>query len=108
MARWSRRWAAGEVVKDQLNGILDQVVGPHDWPKGSVEQLIGDHYAACMDEAQVEALGRRRRSSRSSPRSTALTDIAGVQKMIGRLHELGDPRALRPRRARRTATSRRR
>ena len=70
MTRWSRRWAAGEAVKDQLNGILDQVSARTDWPKGSVEQLIGDHYAACMDEKHVEALGVRR-SSPCSPRSTA-------------------------------------
>ena len=57
MVRWSRRWAAGEAAKDQLNAILDQVSASTSWPKGSVEQLIGDHYASCMDEARVEALG---------------------------------------------------
>ena len=57
MVRWSRRWAAGETAKDQLNAILDQVSSSTTWPKGSVEQLIGDHYASCMDEARVEALG---------------------------------------------------
>ncbi len=57
MVRWSRRWAAGEAAKDQLNAILDQVSASTSWPKGSVEQLIGDHYASCMDEARVETLG---------------------------------------------------
>ena len=57
MARWSRRWAAGEAAKDQLKAILDEVSSSTKWPKGSVEQLIGDFYAACMDEARVDALG---------------------------------------------------
>ena len=57
MARWSRRWEAGETAKEQLKEILDEVSATHDWPKGSVEQLIGDFYGACMDEARVDALG---------------------------------------------------
>src|SRR6187397_559181 len=50
MVRWSRRWAAGEVAKDQLKVILDEVSAKTTGPAGSVEQLIGDHYASCMDE----------------------------------------------------------
>ena len=69
MVRWSRRWAAGESAKDQLKGILDEVSAKHDWPQGSVEQLIGDDYAACMDEKRVDAQGVAR-SSRCWPRST--------------------------------------
>src|SRR3979411_2706235 len=44
MDRSSRRWAAGELSKEQLKGILDEVSAKQDWPKGSVEQLISDHY----------------------------------------------------------------
>jgi putative endopeptidase len=87
MVRWSRRWAAGEAVKDQLNAILAEVSARADWPKGSVEQLIGDYYGACMDEATVEKLGLEP----IKPLLTeidALADIAAVQKMIGRFHEL--------------------
>jgi len=87
MVRWSRRWAAGETAKDQLNAILDQVSARTDWPKGSIEQLVGDFYGACMDEARVEALG----AGPIKPllaEIDGLTDIAGVQEMIGRFHEL--------------------
>src|ERR1039458_8445288 len=54
MDRWSRRWAAGEANKDQLKVILEEASAKHDLPKGSVDQLIGDYYAACMDESRSE------------------------------------------------------
>ena len=57
MVRWSRRWASGELAKDQLKVILDDISANRSWPQGSVEQLVGDHYAACMDEAAVNAAG---------------------------------------------------
>ena len=77
MVRWSRRWAAGETAKDQLNAILDQVSARTDWPKGSVEQLVGDHYGSCMDEARVEALGVEPIKPLLAE-IEALADIAGV------------------------------
>src|SRR5690348_17797795 len=57
MDRWSRRWKAGEDAKDQLKVILDDVSSRTDWRKGSVEQLVGDYYGACMDEKKVNQLG---------------------------------------------------
>jgi putative endopeptidase len=90
MVRWSRRWAAGETAKDQLNAILDGVSARTDWPKGSVEQLVGDFYGACMDEARVEALGVEPIKPLLAE-IDGLTDIAGVQKMLGRFHELAIP-----------------
>src|SRR5258708_20071826 len=53
MSRWSRRWQAGELSKDQLKDILDNVSRKHDWPSGSVEQLIGDYYPACTNHTRV-------------------------------------------------------
>jgi endothelin-converting enzyme/putative endopeptidase len=50
MQRWSRRWQAGEANKDQLRSILEEL-SRREWPVGSVEQLVSDHYASCMDEA---------------------------------------------------------
>ena len=71
MDRWSRRWESGEKAKDQLKVILDDVSSRTDWPRGSVEQLVGDYYGSCMDEAHVNKLGitpamPRRTSSSSS------------------------------------------
>ncbi len=88
MPRWSRRWAAGEATKDKLHDILDEIALRKDWPAGSVEQLIGDHYCACMDEARANALG-------AAPLEPWFADIdkmksaSDLQKMIARLHEVG-------------------
>ena len=77
MVRWSRRWAAGETAKDQLKVILDEVSAKDDWPKGSVEQLIGDFYGACMDEKRVEELGLE-------PLRPALAEIDAITSLDGR------------------------
>jgi putative endopeptidase len=90
MVRWSRRFASGELAKEQLKGILEEVSAKKDWPAASVEQLIGDHYASCMDEARLGALGLE-------PLKPLLKDIDGmksaadVQRMIRRFNELGIP-----------------
>ena len=88
MDRWSRRWEAGEEAKDQLKVILDDVSSRPDWPKGSVEQLIGDYYGSCMDEARINRLGL-------APAEPMLKEIRGIgnavelQRMILRFHEEG-------------------
>ncbi len=55
--RWSRRWQAGETAKDKLHDILETAAAEKNAPKGSTEQIIGDYYGACMDEAKVNARG---------------------------------------------------
>ena len=97
MDRWSRRWATGEANKDQLRVILEEASAKKDLPKGSVDQLIGDYYGACMDESRVNQAG-------ATPIKPLLADIAAIndqaalQKMIIRLQGLGIqvPFALNP------------
>lgn len=87
MSRWSRRWEAGEKAKDHLKAILDDVSARGSWRAGSVEQLIGDFYGACMNERAVNALG----SKPIEPllkEIDAIADVASVQKMIGRFRDL--------------------
>jgi endothelin-converting enzyme/putative endopeptidase len=90
MQRWSRRAAAREANKRKVQGILEEVSAKTDWPSGSVEQLVGDHYASCMDEANIDASGL-------TPLAPLLADIdavrnlADVQRVIRRLHELAVP-----------------
>ena len=88
MDRWSRRWEAGETNKEKLRNILDDASAKTDQPKGSVNQLIGDFYAACMDSAAIDKLG-------ATPLKPLLADIDGIadqtglQKMIMRLQAFG-------------------
>jgi endothelin-converting enzyme/putative endopeptidase len=87
MVRWSRRWAAGEVAKDQLKVILDEVSAITTWAPASVEQLIGDHYAACMDEGRIDQLGHAPVQPLLDE-IDAVKDAAGLQRVMRRLHEL--------------------
>ncbi|HWL88872.1 MAG TPA: M13 family metallopeptidase [Polyangiaceae bacterium] len=90
MSRWSRRWAAGEANKERLKDILDEVATRQDWAAGSVEQLIGTHYAACMDD-------KKRNDAGLAPIAPLLAGIEAmkssgdVQKMIAKLHHLAIP-----------------
>ena len=70
MSRWSRRWQAGEESKERLKGILEETSTKTGAPKGSVDQLVGDYYAACMDmSARKWSAGSPAGASRSSLRS---------------------------------------
>src|SRR5438309_2456585 len=57
MTRWSKRWQAGETAKDKLREILEAAAAEKNAPQGSVDQIIGDYYGACMDESKVNARG---------------------------------------------------
>jgi putative endopeptidase len=87
MQRWSRRWQAGETNKEKLKDILEEVAKRTDWPQGSVEQLVGDDYAGCMDEARADAQGMK-------PLLPLLAEIdaiarpADLQQAIRRLQSL--------------------
>ncbi len=88
MDRWSRRWQSGEVNKDHVRGILEEVSARRDWPVGSAEQLSGDFYGACMDEGRVNEAG-------IAPVQKLLDEISAiktrtdVQRVISRLHAIG-------------------
>lgn len=88
--RWSRRAAAHEANRQQLKTLLEELAAKADRPRGSIEQQLGDHFAACMNEAAIDAAG-------VTPLAPLLADIAGVQdaagvqRMIRRLHELAIP-----------------
>jgi putative endopeptidase len=90
MPRWSRRWKAGEDAKDRLKEILEEVSAKRDWPAASVEQLIGDFYGGCMDQARVDQRG-------VEPIKPLLAEIekmrepGDIGKMIARLHGIAIP-----------------
>ena len=72
MPKWSRRWQAGENNKAALQQILEAAAKTKGAPKGSVEQQIGDFYAACIDEPRANALG-------TQPIAGALADIDAMK-----------------------------
>ena len=86
--RWSRRAVAREANRQKVRALVQELAAKPDWPGGSPEQLVGDHYASCMDEAAIDAAG-------ISPIAPLLADIdaaktpADVQRVVRRLHDLG-------------------
>ena len=88
MSRWSRRWAAGELSKDQLKVILEETSGIKDAPKGSIDQLTGDFYAACMDVERIDRLGVEPIKPLLG-RIAAIKNTDDLQKTIAELHEIG-------------------
>jgi putative endopeptidase len=90
LPRWSRRVAAHEANWHRQQSVLEEVSRKSDWPTGSVEQVVGDHYASCMDETAVDAAGL-------TPLAPLLAEIdairtAGdIQRLIRRLHGLAVP-----------------
>jgi endothelin-converting enzyme/putative endopeptidase len=90
MPRWGRRVAERETNRRQLKDILAELASKRDWTSGSVEQLLGDHYASCMDEASIDAAGL----TPLAPLLSAIDgarNLADVQRIVRRLHELAVP-----------------
>jgi endothelin-converting enzyme/putative endopeptidase len=90
LSRWGRRAVSRETNRRQLQELLQELSSREDWPRGSIERLLADHYASCMDEAKVESLGL-------TPLAPLLADIdairsrADLQRSIRRLHAVAIP-----------------
>ena len=90
MPQWSRRVAAHEANGQRIRIVLEEVSRARDWEPGSIEQLVGDHYASCMNEATIDTEGL-------TPLAPLLAEIdrvsdqIGVERVIRRLHELAIP-----------------
>ena len=85
MTRWSKRWQAGESAKDRLHEILETAAADKNAPKGSTEQIIGDYYGACMDEARVNARGMDPIKPWFA-KIDAARDMAGLQQAMAEMH----------------------
>jgi putative endopeptidase len=86
MVRWSRRFESGETTKDKLRDILQEVAAKPA-KKGSVEQLIGDHYASCMDEQRINARGAKPLEAWFK-KIDAIKDRASLQDVVSSLHDV--------------------
>lgn len=88
--RSSRRAAAREANRQQLEALVEELAANVDRPHGSGGQQRGDYFAACMNETAIDA-------APVTPLAGLLAEIAdvheaaGVQRMIRRLHELAVP-----------------
>src|SRR5690349_21257430 len=85
----SRRWQAGETNEEGVRDILEELSKGH-WPQGSVEQQVGDFYAACMDQKAVDDAGIKPLAPLFAE-IDAMQNAADVQRVIRRLHDLQVP-----------------
>src|SRR5580704_8343825 len=70
----------GKLYEDNLNylrGILDEASAAKD--RDAVTQKIGDYYASCMDEAEVEKLGAKPLQSSL----TAINNLKNTKNLAG-------------------------
>jgi endothelin-converting enzyme/putative endopeptidase len=85
---WSRRIAAREANRRRVQELLEEMAKRTDRPKGSAEQIAGDHYASCMDEAGIEAAGLGA-LARLLSEIDDIRNPGDVPRVIRRLHEVG-------------------
>jgi endothelin-converting enzyme/putative endopeptidase len=88
MTRWSKRWQSGETSKDKLRDILEEAAQTKNAPKGSSERLIGDYYAACTDQARIDARGLEPLKPWLEKIDGA-KDTGALQSVIFEMHDFG-------------------
>lgn len=87
-AKWSRRGLAREGNQQKVNELIAEVGAKTDWPTGSHQQIVSDHFGSCMDEAAIDAAGL-------APIAPLLAEIdavkkpADVQRVMRQLISLG-------------------
>lgn len=88
------RWGAFDILaqsnRERLKGLIEEAAARTGAPAGSAEQLVGDFYAAAMDEASIEAAGLK-------PLAEVFAAINSIGSwrafatVLGKLHALGLP-----------------
>lgn len=85
---WSRRISARDANKQRIQRIFDEASRvSRPMKKGSSEQLIGDHYASCMNEAAINTAGLAPLAPLLD-KIEAAQNMAEVQHVIRELHAL--------------------
>jgi putative endopeptidase len=74
--------------EDALRQILEDAAKDKSAAPGSNRQKIGDFYASCMDESQIEAVGAKPLDPEFR-RIAAIKDISSLQAEIARLQRSG-------------------
>ncbi|MDT7541550.1 MAG: putative endopeptidase [Acidobacteriota bacterium] len=87
-ARWGKFEIVAERNQDVLHEILENAAKNTRAKPGSLEQKLGDYYSSCMDEAKLETEGVKPIEPELQ-RINAITDLAGLEAQIARLHNYG-------------------
>ena len=85
---WGRFNELAERNREQLHGILESAAANLKAASGSNEQKIGDFYASCMDEKQINAAGVKPLGPEFA-RIDSLSNVADLQAEVARLHGMG-------------------
>jgi putative endopeptidase len=85
---WGRFNELAERNREQLRGILETAAANSKALPGSNEQKIGDFYASCMDEKQIDAAGAKPLNPEFD-RIGAIDGVMQLQAEIARLHGMG-------------------
>jgi predicted metalloendopeptidase len=85
---WGSFNILNEANRENLRAILEEAARNTAAPKGSVEQKIGDYYAACMDEPGIEAAGLAPLEPELK-RIDNISNPAGLRRAILRLQSFG-------------------
>jgi putative endopeptidase len=85
---WGVAQKLAETNQEVLHKILEEAAKDKNAATGSNWQKIGDFYASCMDEGQVEAAGLKPLESELA-RIGRIKDVSGLQDEIAQLHVRG-------------------
>ncbi|HEV2520899.1 MAG TPA: M13 family metallopeptidase [Candidatus Acidoferrales bacterium] len=85
---WGRFNELAEVNRERLHQILEEAAAKSSVSPGSNEQKIGDFYASCMDEKQVNASGTKPLDAEFA-HIGAVQSVPGLQTEIARLQGMG-------------------
>ena len=85
---WGTDSLLSEKNRDVMHEVLEAAAKNTNAPKGSNEQKVGDFYAACMAEDQINAAGLKPLQPELA-RINAIKDTKGVQAEVAHLHTFG-------------------
>ncbi|HMT08142.1 MAG TPA: M13 family metallopeptidase [Pyrinomonadaceae bacterium] len=87
------RWGTFDILRDSNSALLREILetaAKTKAAKGSNAQMIGDYYAACMDEAAIEKVGLKPLKPYLAKIDKVKTS-ADVVKLIAEMHNSGIP-----------------
>src|ERR1041384_2292398 len=85
---WGVDSVLSEKNRDLLHEVLEAAAKNTSAPKGSNEQKVGDFYASCMAEDQINAAGLKPLQPELE-RIAAIKDVHALEAEIAYLHSLG-------------------